>query len=77
MFILFNNSIHDSIVVSGLKGKLNDFYDRLKVIEEKSGKFDALFCVGKFFESGNELMEYSSGRKKSILFIFASNIYTY
>jgi hypothetical protein len=40
---------------------------RARQIGEKSGAFNALFCVGQFFGTGNELEAYTSGSEKGAL----------
>ena len=34
-----------------MKGTIRDFFDRLKAIDVKHGKFDLVLCVGDFFST--------------------------
>lgn len=38
-----------SIVVGNVNGEVKKLYQLIDSIQSKKGKFDALFCVGKFF----------------------------
>ncbi|WCJ42686.1 CwfJ-like family protein / zinc finger (CCCH-type) family protein [Euphorbia peplus] len=47
-------------------GRLNQLYKRFQTVNKSSGPFDAIFCVGQFFPSLDELlddfMNYAEGR---------------
>ncbi|XP_065850953.1 zinc finger CCCH domain-containing protein 64 [Euphorbia lathyris] len=49
-------------------GRLNQLYKRFQSVNKSAGPFDAIFCVGQFFPSSeellNEFMDYAEGRSQ-------------
>lgn len=37
-----------------MKGTVRDFFDKLKAIDVKHGKFDLVLCVGDFFSTAKD-----------------------
>ena len=44
-----------SIVVGNVNGDIKKLYATIEQIQSKRGKFDALFCVGRFFPPKSEV----------------------
>jgi len=51
------------LVCGDTKGQLNELFERVDSIQKSKGAFDALFCVGKFFNDTNNLAPYKNGEK--------------
>lgn len=65
-FIEADNGL--SLVVGDLRGNLTSMMAKARQLGEKTGAFDALFCMGQFFSSGKELEPYISGNEKGMIF---------
>ncbi|XP_028663995.1 CWF19-like protein 1 isoform X1 [Erpetoichthys calabaricus] len=57
------------LVCGDVEGRIGVLFNRVKTIQKKSGEFDMLLCVGKFFgcspEAQAEWEEYKTGAKKA------------
>ncbi|TNV85145.1 hypothetical protein FGO68_gene10308 [Halteria grandinella] len=52
-----NLSLDYSIVVGNVNGEVKKLYSLIESIQSKKGKFDALFCAGRFFPPKSEELE--------------------
>lgn len=58
-----------SLVCGDVRGNFKVLFNKLQNINQKSGPFDLLLCVGDFFGSDNAKLEaYKNGNLKSNLF---------
>lgn len=56
-----------SLVCGDVKGNFKVLFNKIQNINQKSGPFDLLLCVGDFFGSDNAKLEaYRNGNLKSI-----------
>ncbi|XP_055380214.1 CWF19-like protein 1 homolog [Condylostylus longicornis] len=52
------------LVCGDVKGKFKQLFHRVEIINQKSGPFEILLCVGEFFDKNNdELIAYKNGYK--------------
>lgn len=42
------------LTTGSVKGTIRDFFDKLKAIDTKHGKFDLVLCVGDFFATAKD-----------------------
>jgi len=42
------------LTTGSVKGTIHDFFDKLKAIDTKHGKFDLVLCVGDFFAAAKD-----------------------
>lgn len=56
----------NSLVCGDVRGNFKVLFNKLQSINQKSGPFDLLLCVGDFFGSDNSKLEaYKNGNLKS------------